>query len=163
MIRNAALQDIPRIAEIIVFGKRTTYRPIFQDDFGSFNEIQVIKVIEQYQKNPSPLDNMLVYDDGILKGVINRLITDNAVEICDFYVEPFFKGQGIGKRLLQYVIDDAKEAGKAKVCLMVLQDNLGARKFYEHHGFQETGETGLFAGTSVVDVYYELKLCGQTV
>lgn len=117
MIRNAALQDIPRIAEIIVFGKRTTYRPI----------------------------------------------TDNAVEICDFYVEPFFKGQGIGKRLLQYVIDDAKEAGKAKVCLMVLQDNLGARKFYEHHGFQETGETGFFAGTSVVDVYYELKLCGQTV
>ena len=163
MIRNAALQDIPRIAEIIVFGKRTTYRPIFQDDFGSFNEIQVIKVIEQYQKNPSLLDNMLVYDDGILKGVINRLITDNAVEICDFYVEPFFKGQGIGKRLLQYVIDDAKEAGKAKVCLMVLQDNLGARKFYEHHGFQKTGETGLFAGTSVVDVYYELKLCGQTV
>lgn len=158
MIRNATLQDIPRIAEIIVFGKRTTYRPIFQDDFGSFNEIQVIKVIEQYRQNPSLLEHMLVYDDGILKGVINRLYTDNAVEICDFYVEPFFKGNGIGKQLLQAVIADARQAQKSKVFLMVLKDNLEARKFYEHNGFQETGETGFIEGTTVADVYYELLL-----
>lgn len=158
MIRNAALQDIPRIAEIIVFGKRTTYRPIFQDDFGSFNEIQVIKIIEQYWQTPSLLDNMLVYDDGILKGVINRLYTDNAVEICDFYVEPFFKGCGIGKQLLQAVITEARAAGKDKIFLMVLKDNLGARKFYEHNGFHENGKTGFIEGTSVVDVFYELPL-----
>ena len=32
MIRKANKQDIPRIAEIIVFGKRTAYRTIFQND-----------------------------------------------------------------------------------------------------------------------------------
>ena len=41
---------------------------------------------------------MLIYDDGIIKGVINRIITDDAVEICEFYVEPVFKGNGIGKQ-----------------------------------------------------------------
>ncbi len=158
MIRNAVFQDISRIAEIIVFGKRTTYRPIFRDDFGSFNEIQVIKIFEQYRQDPSLLDNMLVYDDGILKGVINRLYTANAVEICDFYVEPFFKGTGIGKQLLQAVIAQAKETGKDKIFLMVLKDNLDARRFYEHNGFRENGVTGFIEGTSVVDVYYELSL-----
>lgn len=158
MIRNAVPQDIPRIAEIIVFGKRTTYRPIFQDDFGSFNEIQVIKVIEQYRQDPSLLKNMLVYDDGILKGIINRIYTDHAVEICDFYVEPFFKGCSIGKQLLEAVIEEAREAGKDKIFLMVLKDNLRAKKFYEHNGFRENGRTGFIEGTSVADVYYELAL-----
>ena len=32
MIRQADKQDIPRIAEIIVFGKRVAYRPIFAND-----------------------------------------------------------------------------------------------------------------------------------
>lgn len=158
MIRNAALQDIPRIAEILVFGKRITNRPIFQDDFGSFNEIQVIKIIEQYWQTPSLLDNMLVYDDGILKGIVNRLYTDNAVEICNFYVEPFFKGCGIGKQLLQAVMEEARAAGKDKIFLLVLKDNLNARKFYEHYGFRENGKTRLIEGTSVVGVFYELPL-----
>ena len=47
MIRKATMQDVPRIAEIIVFGKRVAYRPIFNNDVVSFNELQVIKVIEE--------------------------------------------------------------------------------------------------------------------
>lgn len=40
---------------------------------------------------------MLVYDDGIIKGVINRISKDDAVEICEFYVEPFLKGMELEK------------------------------------------------------------------
>ena len=40
MIRKAQTKDISRLAEIEVFGKRVAYRPIFQDDDGSFNQIQ---------------------------------------------------------------------------------------------------------------------------
>jgi len=43
MIRKATLQDIPRIAEIIVFGKRVAYRTIFNNDVVSFNELQVLE------------------------------------------------------------------------------------------------------------------------
>ena len=38
-VRKARKQDISRIAEIIVFGKRVAYRDIFRDDIGSFNEL----------------------------------------------------------------------------------------------------------------------------
>mgnify|MGYP003484569648 FL=1 len=98
MIRKATMQDVPRIAEIIVFGKRVAYRPIFNNDVVSFNELQVINVIEEYRNNPTLVDNMLVYDDGIVKGVINRVFEEDTVEICEFYVEPFFKGNGKTKR-----------------------------------------------------------------
>lgn len=108
MLRKAAIQDIPRIAEIIVFGKRVAYRSIFNDDIGSFNGLQVIHIIEKYQNDPALIDNMIVYDDGILKEVINRIFTDDSIELCEFYVEPFFKGVGIGKALIPYVISEAR-------------------------------------------------------
>lgn len=128
MLRKATMQDVSRIAEIIVFGKRVAYRPIFNNDVVSFNELQVIYLVEEYKKNPTLVDNMLVYDDGIIKGVINRIFKDDAVEICEFYVEPFFKGNGIGKELIQQVILEAKTSKKNRIFLWVIENNLSARK-----------------------------------
>ena len=81
MIRKAELQDISRIAEIIVFGKRVAYRPIFSNDIVSFNELQVMNLVEEYRSNLSIIENMIVYDDGIMKGVINRKFVDEDVEV----------------------------------------------------------------------------------
>lgn len=128
MLRKATMQDVSRIAEIIVFGKRVAYRPIFNNDVVSFNELQVMYLVEEYKKNPTLVDNMLVYDDGIIKGVINRIFKDDAVEICEFYVEPFFKGNGIGKELIQQVILEARTSKKNRIFLWVIEDNLSARK-----------------------------------
>ena len=98
MIRKATVQDISRIAEIIVFGKRVAYRPIFQNDQVSFNEMQVVSLWEEYKESPESIENMWVYDDSIVKGVINCKPVGDEAEICEFYVEPFFKGQGIGRK-----------------------------------------------------------------
>ena len=158
MIRKATMQDVPRIAEIIVFGKRVAYRPIFNNDVVSFNELQVINVIEEYRNNPTLVDNMLVYDDGIVKGVINRVFEEDAVEICEFYVEPFFKGKGIGKELIQQVILEARMSKRNRIFLWVIEDNLSARKFYENNGFVASGKTCLIEGTTKTDMCYELIL-----
>ena len=158
MIRKATMQDVPRIAEIIVFGKRVAYRPIFNNDDVSFNELQVLNIFEEYRNNPTLVDNMLVYDDGIVKGVINRVIMDDDVEICEFYVEPFFKGNGIGKKLIQQVILEARTSKKEKIFLWVIEDNLSARKFYENNGFSANGNTCLIEGTTKTDMCYELIL-----
>ena len=158
MVRKASMQDIPRIAEIIVFGKRVAYRPIFNNDVVSFNELQVINLFEEYRNNPALVNNMLVYDDGIIKGVINRVFKDDTVEICEFYVEPFFKGNGIGKELIQQVILEARTSKNNKIFLWVIEDNLSARKFYEYNGFIASGETCLIEGTTKTDMCYELIL-----
>ena len=70
MIRKAEKKDLSRIAEILVFVKRIKFRPIFQDDDYSFNELQVLSVTEKYAK-PEILDHIWVYDDGIVKGLIH--------------------------------------------------------------------------------------------
>ncbi len=158
MIRKAQIQDIPRIAEIIVFGKRVAYRSIFNNDFVSFNELQVVDLVKKYHNDLSLIDDMIVYDDGIVKGVINRRYTGEDVELCEFYVEPFFKGNGIGRKLIQYVINEAKNAHMKRMFLWVIKDNSSARKFYEANGFKESGGTCLIEGTTKWDMCYEKVL-----
>ena len=65
MIRKAQMKDISRLAEIEVFGKRVAYRPIFQDDNGSFNMIQVGNIIEEYRRNPALLEHIQLHEGTI--------------------------------------------------------------------------------------------------
>jgi len=159
MIRQADKRDIPRIAEIIVFGKRVAYRPIFENDYVSFNELQVVDLYEKYKSNPNTLEEMLLYDDGIVKGVINgHPKDDKTFEITDFYVEPFFVGQGIGTLLIGQMIQQVRKKGFQKIILWVIKDNVRARKFYEVNGFVNSGKTCIIEGTMKEDCCYEFIL-----
>jgi len=155
MVRHAEMRDISRIAEIIVFGKRVAYRPIFQNDEVSFNELQVLDIIEEFRTKPEMIDNFLVYDDGIIKGVINRVNTETETEVCEFYVEPFFKRNGVGHTLMEALVKEAKEEGKKRIFLWVIKENSEARSFYEKHGFVATGDEQLIEGTDKLDKCYE--------
>ncbi len=139
-IRKAAPKDISRIAEILVFVKRIKYRPIFRNDEYSFGELQVLSVAEKY-KEPAILDNILVYDDGFVKGLIR--IEKN--EIVELYVDYFFQSQGVGSRLIEY----AKENYPVDF-LWVIEKNTDAVRFYEAHGFHLTDIKKTEAGTTEV-------------
>ena len=55
------------------------------------------------------------------------------------WVAGSFKGKGIGKELLEYAINDAKNAGKNGICTLVSKKKkpfLGEKKFFEKFGFQ---------------------------
>jgi putative acetyltransferase len=146
MIRKAEKEDISRIAEILVFVKRMKYRPIFQNDDYSFGELQVIRVSQEYDKQEI-LDNMWVYDDGIVKGMIH-IVGDEVVEL---YVDYFFWEQGVGSKLLEF----AKE--KFGVCfLWALEKNYDAIRFYKAHGFHDSGERKLEEGTTEYLIKMEL-------
>lgn len=161
MIRYATKEDISRIAELLVFGKRVAYRTIFNNDIDSFKNLQVLNVIEEYQKNPYLLENTLLYDDGIVKGIISkRTFAENKdeIELCDFYVEPVFQGMGIGQELIRYLIQEARSEHKKRIFLWVIKDNLSARKFYELNGFVADGQEKLIEGTQVMDKRYVKEL-----
>lgn len=163
MIRYAKKSDISRLAEIEVFGKRTAYRSVFQDDIGSFHDLQVLPIIQEYQRNSRLLDNILVYDDGIVKGIIggkepSESSEAKTIELYGFYVDPFFKGQGIGRALLEHFCLEAERKGKEKICLWVLEDNTFARRFYELNGYVYGNQKAMIEGTQVVDLYYEKRL-----
>lgn len=129
-IRKAKQQDISRIAEIFVFVKRINFYPIFQDDAYSFGELQVLSLAKTYLENLELLDNIFVYDDGIVKG----LICIEGKEIKKLYVDYFFENQGIGGKLIEFAIE------QFDVCyLWVLEKNIKAISFYKRHGFNDKG------------------------
>lgn len=134
MLRKAGNMDISRIAEILIFTKRTTYRSIFKNDNVSFNEMQVLKEIEKLSQ-PSALDNIYVYDDGIVKATVKIEDVGEKTKVSEFFVDPFFQGEGIGTKILNNVIEKSKE-----VFLYVLDKNEKAIRFYVKMGFKYTGE-----------------------
>lgn len=146
-IRKAEAKDLSRIAEILVFAKRIKYRPIFNNDDYSFNELQVVKLVEAYGK-PKILDNIWVYDDGIVKGMIHI----EGKEIVELYVDYFFWSQGIGTKLIEF----AKEKHDVRF-LWVLEKNVDAIKFYESHGFVANGKRQPEEGTPEYIIMLEKK------
>lgn len=147
MLRKADNRDISRIAEILIFTKRTTYRPIFKNDNVSFNEMQVLNEIEKLSQ-PSALDNIYVYDDGIVKATVKIEDIGEKTKVSEFFVDPFFQGEGIGTKILNNVIEKSKE-----VFLYVLDKNERAIRFYVKMGFKYTGEKEEFLNSG----FYMLK------
>jgi len=145
-IRKATIEDVSRIAEILVFVKRMNYRAIFRNDAVSFGEIQVIPVAEQYSK-PEILESIWVYEsEGIVKGLIHIV----GKEVVELYVDHFFQGQGIGAELIEF----AKKERDVKI-LWVLEKNADAIRFYEKHGFHHTENRQLEEGTPEYKVLME--------
>lgn len=130
-IRQAALQDASRLAEILIFTKRVTYRPIFHEDKVSFGEMQVLPLAQDYLTNPEKLKNIWVFDDEFVKGMIHI----EQGQIYQLYVDVFFQKEGIGTKLIDFAIREHQ----AK-CLWVLEKNVRAVKFYQSHGFAVTKE-----------------------
>lgn len=130
-IRKATKKDLSRIAEIYVFNNRMNYWPIFKDDGFSFGELQVVTMIDNYFGKDEILKNILVYDDGLIKGFVQL----KEREICKIYVDTFFQSKGIGKELIEYAINEYDANN-----LWALEKNERAISFYIKHGFNLTGE-----------------------
>lgn len=138
-IRKATTTDLSRIAEIYIFNNRINYFPIFKDPSFSFGELQVVSLINHYLKKEEILNQLYVFDDGLIKGFLQ--IQDT--EICKLYVEPCFQSEGIGHELITYAI---REFGTDH--LWALEKNTRAIAFYQRHGFCLTGEKEFEEGTT---------------
>ena len=127
-IRKAKMSDLARIAEIQIFNFRLYFYPIFLDDGYYFGELQVPALMKHYE---SLLDQLLVYDDGVVKGFAHIAGT----ELKKLYVEPILHGSSIGAKLLEYAMS---ECGIDH--LWALEQNHRAIAFYERYGFRLTGD-----------------------
>ncbi len=137
-VRKAAMQDVSRLAEILIFTKRMHYRSIFHNDKVSFGEMQVLPLAQEYLSEPGKLENIWVYDDEFVKGIIR--IEDSWIR--ELYVDFFFQKSGIGTELLNFAVQEY-DARK----LFVLEKNRSAIDFYEKHGFSLTQERRKEQGT----------------
>jgi len=138
-IRQANLADAARLAEIEIFNYRLNFYPIFKNDWFYFEEKQVLKGMQRYETEEGLLENTYVYDDGVVKGFIQL----DGNKVAKLFVEPVLQGNGIGAKLLNFVIKE-----KNVTHLWALEKNVKAIQFYERHGFRVTAEKELEEGTT---------------
>ena len=91
-IRKATPADVSRIAEILIFTKRTHCRAIFCNDIVSFGEMQVCPLAKKLLETPDALKNIWVYDDAFVKGML--ALEDRWIR--ELYVDPFSRIRALG-------------------------------------------------------------------
>lgn len=81
---------------------------------------------------------------GAVAGMANALITVSTAEggpvvlLEDVIVDEAYRGQQIGRRLVEHVCDWAARAGMPRVTLLADKDNAPALAFYERLGFERS-------------------------
>lgn len=66
-------------------------------------------------------------------GLITYIVYDNILEITS--LDSLHENQGIGSKLVEAVIHEAKERKLQKIVLITTNDNINAIKFYQKRGF----------------------------
>ena len=140
IIRNATIQDIEAIADIKIAGWQTAYRGIIDDEFlDNMNRNQEI----EKRKNNLGKESLIVaeYNGRIVGFSLYRAYNKDVAsypnadcEISSIYIEPTLKRNGIGKKMMKYIIEDLKEKGKKQMILGCLEDNYSSRAFYDKMG-----------------------------
>ncbi len=132
------------------------------DDMGNGGPLSQ-KVLDQLipalKSHPTTLILLAYLDDrpvGIATCFLgfSTFLATPLVNIHDLAVLPEFRGQGVGRALLQAVDRKALELGCGKVTLEVQENNQRARRLYKQAGFKHATYTDAGGGA----LFYSKKL-----
>jgi len=108
-----------------------------------YTEEQKTRLIEGLKQHPSKLVLFAVSGDQFI-GLVNSFINfatftvQPFINIHDVIVTDSWRNNGVGRRMLQAVIDRAAEMGCSKVTLEVRADNNSAKYLYNSLGFHDS-------------------------
>jgi GNAT superfamily N-acetyltransferase len=92
--------------------------------------------------NPSIGQLFVLRVDGQVAGMANALMTVSTAEGCrvilleDVIVKAAYRGQKLGRRLIEHVLEWATAKGFPRVTLLADKDNAAALSFYQRIGFE---------------------------
>ncbi len=148
-IRLVSKNELKDLLEISIVTFRESYEHLndphnFEEHIKkSFNKSKLLKEWLE----PKTTFHFAIFNQsivGYIKLNIEYAQTENmgndAIELERIYVMNKFKGLGIGKTLIQKSILEGSKLGKSLLWLGVWEKNPSAINFYEHMGFQKSGE-----------------------
>ena len=136
MIRDAQIQDIPEIIQVI----HNSIRSCIQDH--QRNESVIQTWLEE--ANHSNIMMWMLYNDSWVyvydHRVVGFLLVSDEGKILLNYICPERQYEGIGKALLMYMLESVREKNITEISL---ESTHTALPFYQKHGFVAQGEFGL--------------------
>ena len=98
----------------------------------------------------------IIVDDvkaGFLKTNVGSAQTeqhlDNAFQIQRIYISQAFQGMGLGKRLFEFALQEARDLGCDWAWLGVWEHNTKAQAFYNRYGFEKFSQHSFMVGQKV--------------
>ncbi|QHG09904.1 GNAT family N-acetyltransferase [Moraxella osloensis] len=147
-IRLAAIDDLPRIVEIYnqsIAGKQATadLQPVSVADRQAWfdahtgNRPLVVAQTRSETSSQTSLDEIIGW--GSLSDLYARPAYHISTEIS-IYVAEEAKGQGVGKALVNYLIEVAPSCGVQQVVALIFAHNTPSLAMFDRLGFEPWGE-----------------------
>ena len=136
-IRKWQEQDLPQIIALL---------QELNEALGEDQAIDDITVHDHYvnmNAQPEIYENYVFEGNGIVVGFLSLLFYRTIYHkrgtalINELIVSQASRNKKIGEQLLQYGINAARERGMDEIEVGVMQDNIGAIRFYKKHGITE--------------------------
>ncbi|AWE07162.1 GNAT family N-acetyltransferase [Lysinibacillus sp. 2017] len=155
-IRSATLQDAAGIAKVHVDSWRTTYRGIIPQNF--LDNLSYEQRTKLWQKNIADSNGAIFVAVNNANEIIGFVVGEkretnlelNASDLSAIYLLEQWQGNGVGRLLLNAVMQSFKEKGFQKIYVEVLAENK-TRHFYEYYGAEYVKTVQLKFDGKVVD------------
>ena len=133
----ASYSDIPELCTLLnsLFEQEAEFQPD--------HEAQ-IRGLELIIKNSNTGTILIARDNDEVIGMVNLLYTISTALgtrvgiLEDMVMSRSARGSGIGSKLIQFALGYAEEHGCKRITLLTDNDNVGAHKFYQKHGFSRS-------------------------
>jgi len=102
----------------------------------------------------------LAMDGDVGCGIIGAY-EENAqcAQVISMWVDPEFRRAGVGKALIDAVVEWAESRAVRELKLMVTSVNPGAIAFYERLGFSMTGKTAVYPNDATITEFEMVRDC----
>lgn len=125
-IRRFEPEDLEEKKEV----HRKSIREIASEDY-SREQIEAWSNFSDYGGREENVERWVAKEDDKIIGFSDYRKDDGV--ITGVYVHPDYKRKGVGSRLLEEVVKDAKEKGFER---LTCEASITAKNFYQNHGFE---------------------------
>ena len=147
-IRRATAKDASGIARAHVESWGAAYKGIVADELIAARDLddRLATWSAQLERDEPDARVYIADFDGQVGGFVftqpcrdEDLTTEQVAELTALYLRPAHFGRGAGTALADAALRDLRKAGFNEVILWVLEENAGARRFYERTGWEWDG------------------------
>ncbi len=98
---------------------------------------EVIGMLVAFPMEPDPGEDEPEGEEDPVLAPYGELERPGSFYVCGMALFPEHRGRGLGARMLGLAREEARRRDLAEMSLIVFEQNAGAKRLYERHGFRE--------------------------